>query len=102
MRFHKVIKVKGGVIRFDMSKPEQLKRLATVMKKIADEVSSECDPDGHVDFRPFSQNVAEEFDRIFGKNATIKTFGTTTPSTEQWEEFCNKFSILVEKWIEEV
>ena len=99
--FLKTIRVNGGMIHFDMSKPEQLKRLAAVIDQAADEISRKYDPDERVDFQPFSQNIAEEFDRIFGKKATIKTFGTDLPSMGQWEEFNDKFTVLVEKWLKE-
>lgn len=99
--FLKTIKVSGGMIHFDMSKPERLKRLATAMERVADEIANKYGPDERVDYRPFSREVAEEFDQIFGENATIKTFGTNLPSMGQWEEFNDKFTVLVEKWIKE-
>lgn len=100
--FFKAIKVSGGMIHFDMSKPEQLKRLSAVMEKAADEIGSKYDSDTQVDPRAFSREIAEEFDKIFGKNATIKTFGTITPIAKQWEEFVDKFSVLINKWTKEV
>ena len=96
----KRIQVKGGTIYFDMGKPEQLSRLAEAMLQASKKAAADG-MDRRVDYRPFSREIAEEFERIFGKNATVKTFNTVTPSIEQWEEFCGKFTVLVNEWIEE-
>ena len=42
-----------------------------------------------------------EFDRIFGQEACLKTFGTSVPTIKQFEEFTDKFGLLIDQWIKE-
>ena len=46
--------------------------------------------------------LAEKFERIFGRGACKKTFGTDIPSVPQFEEFWGKFEPLLNGWLEEM
>lgn len=95
----KVIRVQGGTILFDMRR-SRLDRFAELMRKIAEKISH--NENETTDFRPFSCEIAKEFDQAFGCGATVKTFGVSAPSLLQWEEFWDKFGVLLDKWVREV
>lgn len=94
----KVIQVNNGYIYFKFSKTgaRQLMVFSELAQRGANEVQTPADAE------EFRKALAKEFNKIFGKNACWKTFGTRLPSVFQFEEFYTKFAVLLNQWCGEV
>lgn len=97
----KRIEVKGGYITFDLSKPGNLNQLSKVILEASQEAVNGRREEEIINSRGFCHKVAGEFDRIFGQEACLKTFGTSVPTIKQFEEFTDKFGLLIDQWIKE-
>lgn len=96
----KKIRVSGGYIRFNiLSGAEKLAGFAGAARALAD--SLEGRKNGPWPTKA-DRALAEKFERIFGRGACKKTFGTDIPSVPQFEEFWGKFEPLLNGWLEEM
>jgi hypothetical protein len=92
----KVIKVNGGYITFDFS-PGIVKKLDDFSREL-NEIGNGLES-GDIGVRTAEKRLARKFDAIFGKNASVKTFGSSAPSMAQFEEFWNEFVPQARKWM---
>lgn len=102
IRWNKKIQVKNGYIYFNMLRAEDLGRLSETIKSVVLENLKGKRPDEKVDSRIGCDRIAEEFDRIFGKGACERTFDTEVPTIFMFDEFFQKFSVLVDQWLKEM
>ena len=99
----KTIQVNNGYIQLDLSKPERFKafsnRIMIAYKKaVRGKKSGES-----IDTTMYRKKVASAFNDFFeDENACQKAFGTDIPGIKQMDEFMDKFSDLVDKWLKEM
>lgn len=93
----KQIEVRYGCIEFDLTdSASKMNDFGRVSDMVADKLEA-----GSMDEMEARRLFTGKFEEIFGAGSCQKTFGTDIPGILQLEEFWDKFSPLLEKWLKE-
>lgn len=96
----KTIEVNGGYIQIDLlSSGKKLADFARTTSILADSLES---GEGEAVTTGICKKLAEEFEKIFGRGACKKTFGTNSPRILQFAEFWDKFEPLLNGWLKDM
>lgn len=101
----KTIRVKGGSITISIS-PKFIKDVETFNRLFQDE-SVRCLAEiqkadrQEVDCRESFVKLMQEFDRIFGKDASRKVFGEGYVSFQAFAEFFDQLEPIIRQWAKE-